>query len=413
MNLFRDRVIAAFQEIEGLEAELSWNRRQAHEIKVRLRGAKQGYRKLMEEEAHPERRPLLQGLDPDEEERDGTPVPIPPGQPPGTVGHSAGATAIADEPIEVDPDAWRNETFEDLKAAGQITQGACDVLWELEFETVGSLVDYLTDGGRLHDLRDAEDLEPVLEGLWMLRRAKGWAEDQGIPAAWLEVPEEAVKPFKLYECVFREKLLPPLVIEAPGLRSALDFAHAIHPAGTRFEVIEAQDQSQRHTAKVWPSDFDHIAEEEKRYAGHRESYYVKAREQIAAWRERQAAGDLKPDWRVLCVFDVALDDGLPVRVKHKPGDVPGHSRRLEFHGPVSETGYRSHHVIVGEVKKSETLLDFARRKAREFHGELVEENAKKLKKAKARPVVDTVTGEEVKPSRPKRSRKAKPAGASA
>jgi hypothetical protein len=416
MGDFRQRVLDAWRAIEGIEDEERENRRLGHEIKTRLREARHHYQKLMAEELHPERAPLLQHIEAKERASEGQAQPVPEGQPPGTVGHPHGSRAIADGPAEVDPDAWRKVSLEEA-----LGDQASDALWTAaDMVSLGDLADFLADGDSLEELPlGGGDITIIRERVETYRRSQGWAADQGIPRAWLGVSsDDAEEPgtpqWKMFEVVYQDRALPPFLVEAVSFQDAREFAGMVHPVDARLVVEECEGPLDgiRADARVYPASYDHTADDERNARGEKAPYYVKKRELTSAWRERQEAGLVRPEWGFWCEFDVAIGDGTMVRVLHKPRSRDTlYEPHLEFYGPISETGYRSHHVPEGEVKKGEGLLDFARRKAEELHADAVAKMARKLRQAKKRRAVDPVTGEDV--PKPKRSRKAKPSPASA
>jgi hypothetical protein len=131
----------------------------------------------------------------------------------------------------------------------------------------------------------------------------------------------------------------------PGSRSACHFCGQ----GKGREESPARPGPSRRQS-------DHTSQTEARLADRRfyaGGPYDEQRAQIAAWRERQAAGDTEPRWGEWSEFTITLADGSDVDVVHDPhwkARDPGHrgGMHLDYHGPLSETGYRSHFVGYGE-----------------------------------------------------------------
>lgn len=144
-----------------------------------------------------------------------------------------------------------------------------------------------------------------------------------------------------------------------------------------------------------PDLHDWTAEEEARLVGETAPYAEPKRRRIAAWRERQARGDDEPRWGEWSEFRVTLADGRPVAVRYDPRTTSGVGH-LDMHGPMTSTGYRSHHMTPRErdtlaggkdytprdAKPGETLAQYAERFARECAAENAKEQAQAEKRAR-------------------------------
>lgn len=106
------------------------------------------------------------------------------------------------------------------------------------------------------------------------------------------------------------------------------------------------------------------------------------REHIALlmdWLRRGRSQDTAPQWDRWSEFTVTLEDGSPVSVLFRPGDkfTNGH---LQFRGPLTSTGYRSHFVY--GPARAKPLEVYAQEIARECAAEMAKEKATEDRRAK-------------------------------
>lgn len=102
---------------------------------------------------------------------------------------------------------------------------------------------------------------------------------------------------------------------------------------------------------------------------------------LVGWLKRCRDGERSPQWGEWSEFTVNLEDGREVAVRYEPPSGTGTAGHLAFRGPVTETGYYSHHLHVGE-NNGVTLRDHAEALARKYHAETSREAARTEKKAR-------------------------------
>jgi len=96
------------------------------------------------------------------------------------------------------------------------------------------------------------------------------------------------------------------------------------------------------------------------------------------WLRRRRVGDVDAACDRWSEFEVRLTDGRTVDVVYDPADTRlarGEAMvRLEFYGPLTSTGYRSHHARYSDLK-SEPLVKVAQAIALEVHAETLKKEA--------------------------------------
>ena len=97
--------------------------------------------------------------------------------------------------------------------------------------------------------------------------------------------------------------------------------------------------------------------------------------QIAGWRARQASGDIEVRLDQYGEYLIRLADGTPVTVVFEPYWITlGDMVQIEFHGEISETGYRSSIIGRNELPdRDEDLLPWFVECANEMRGQVIGE----------------------------------------
>lgn len=105
-------------------------------------------------------------------------------------------------------------------------------------------------------------------------------------------------------------------------------------------------------------------------------------EQIAEWRQRQAAGE-SPEWNKWAEFQVQLADGSRVEVLYRPRWLGQGTDHFEFWGEsTSSSGYRSHFETFGSKKPKVPLIEWVKTKAEELAATTKAEAEKEERRAK-------------------------------
>lgn len=212
---------------------------------------------------------------------------------------------------------------------------------------------------------------------------------------------DALPTFRVAVCTPEGLELEAGYLKARDEYEATDFARSQHPAGYGLRVRPlaiTDDDCPPHAPHVPQFPSDYTADDE-----HRADRYTRGmpdcpadaglRNLIARWRERQAVGDTEPRWGEWAEFAVELADGAKVAVTYEPRSFGDH---LEFHGPMTGTGYRSY--FLRDDDRGGSLAEFAQAAAREVHDESLKAQAKELKrlareaKAKAKEEVKVERG---------------------
>jgi ParB/RepB/Spo0J family partition protein len=112
-------------------------------------------------------------------------------------------------------------------------------------------------------------------------------------------------------------------------------------------------------------------------------YSLNEAEAISAWRTRQEEGDIAPRWGEWSEFEVILKNGKSVTALYRPVKT-GRTEWLEYHGPISSTGYYSQPINRGDDVPDIALFEFASNCADEIYSKHLTEHTKKNRVRKSK-----------------------------
>jgi hypothetical protein len=87
------------------------------------------------------------------------------------------------------------------------------------------------------------------------------------------------------------------------------------------------------------------------------SFHAKLKQHIVDYRARQATGDAAPAWGRWSEFPIEVD-GARIIVVYSAREYP-FPAHFQFHGPITSTGFFSHHMLLDEEPADINIVSYA------------------------------------------------------